>query len=57
MLDEREKIRRFILGIRRLLYQSMAPHMETYPSYTAMVTTRMMEMRERDDKEYKKKRK
>lgn len=43
--DEREKIRRFILGLQYPLYQLVGTQMETFPNYLAMVeNARMMEL-------------
>lgn len=58
MPNDREKIQLFILGLRRTIYQYVGPQMEIYPTYSTMIdTTRMMEMREKEDDEHNKKQK
>lgn len=42
--DEREKIQRFILGLRRPLYQLVGPKKETYPTYSTMADSARMMM-------------
>lgn len=39
LLDERDKIRRFILGLRPSLCQLVGLQIETYPTFEAMVNT------------------
>lgn len=56
--DEREKIRRFILGLQYPLCQSVGTQMETFPNFSAMVeNARMMEIGEKTREYFQKKRK
>lgn len=53
VLDEREKIRRFILGLRYPLCQLVGTTMETFPVYSAMVdNAQMMELVEKEKGEF-----
>lgn len=50
-----EKIRRLVLGLRRSLRQFVKLHMETYPSYSAVVDMeKLTEMDEKDDNDAQK---
>lgn len=53
-LDEREKIRRFVLGLRHPIHQFVKLQMESYPSFTAVMDmAKLMEMDEKDDNDDK----
>lgn len=54
VLNERGKIRLFVKGLCRSLYQSAGPQIGIYPTHSTMVdTTQTMEMKEKKDDKQK----